>query len=388
MAADFGAGIAASTTDPNVAYFNPAAMKDFKGQVGGFSTVFRSTSARFKGNVQVSSIAGSNFSTNSQGGRLTATPTFTYVAPISKRWVFGLSVVSPLNSHMHFSKAQATRYVVTENQLSTVDIDPVLSFQILPKLSVGAGLDFIHGYFIYENVNTDTSITNDSDNTNKLAGWAQGWNTGVFWQATSTTKLGASYHSRAMLHMTGTSKFLGNGTLASNRTRTKMRINIPAMTVISAQQVLNKQWLLLATAAFTQWKQLNHTYLRNTATPTGKTNTYLTQKLKNTWKFILGTHYRLNTKILLMGALGYTPASVSRSRRTITLPDGYQYSASLGLTYTFNDKINIIAGYTHLFNQRTRINATQAFSSDTATSSGLMYSNADILGLQLNWKMT
>lgn len=388
MTGDYGAGIAASSTDPNVSYYNPGAMTNFTGQTGGISTLFRSTSARFKGNVMVSSIPSSNFKTNSQGGRLTFTPTLTYVAPVSKRWAFGFSLVSPLNAKNYYSNKQATRYIVTQNQLYTTDFDPALAFQLIPELSIGLGFDAIHGNLIYKNITTVMSLANDSTSRNKLSGWAHGFNAGIFWQASKTTKVGLSYHSEATLHLTGTSKFIGRGVLAPSRTRARAHISIPAETVLSAQQMLDKQWTLLGTITFTQWSQLNNTLLRRTATPTGTIAVTYIRRLRNIWQLILGAHYKWNNKVLVMGALGYTPSLLSNSNRTLVVPDGQQYSASVGLHYNWNKSFAIILGYTHLFVGNTKINTTQTFATNNVTSTGRMNTSADVIGLQVNWKMT
>jgi long-chain fatty acid transport protein len=388
MAADYGAGIAASTTNPDVSYYNPGAMTYFSGQKGGISTLFRSTSSLFKGNIQVSTIPNSDLSTNSQGGQLTFTPSFTYVAPLSKRWAFGLSVLSPMNANMYYSKSEATRYVVSKNQLSTIDIDPALAFQIVPKLSIGAGIDFVHGNFTYDNTNTVTSTLNDSLQTNKLSGWAIGYNVGAFWQATKKTKVGISYHSQANLRISGTSKFRGKGTLASNKTRAKSHLSIPSMAVLSFQQMVNDKWTLLGTAVYTKWSQLNKTAIRVTATPTGSTTITYINKLRSVWQYVLGAHYIWNQNVTLMGSLGFTQPPVDTRQRTIIIPDASQYSLSLGLDYTFNKSFDIIAGYTHLFQNSSGINATQTLATDTVTSIGRMYSNADIIGIEVNWKMT
>src|SRR5690606_23074652 len=91
----------------------------------------------------------------------------------------------------------------------------------------------------------------------KLKGDAWGWNVGVMYQATPSTRVGFSYRSRVKIDASG-------DTTIRNTTRVPIPTNFDARTdvelpdtaVLSVVRDLNPRWQLLADISWTGWSSI------------------------------------------------------------------------------------------------------------------------------------
>ena len=233
---------------------------------------------------------------------------------------------------------------------------------------------------------TTTSTANDSRSNNDSSGWGFGYHLGMFWKATSTTNVGLSYRSLIDVGASGPSKL--TGALGYRETRLRYHIDLPPMTILSIQQTLNKQWKVMGSAVYTQWSQLNNFTLKNIATSSGTTNYNLVSNLRDAWRFILGAHYQFNPKWMFMGAAGYDESATRSSSRNIIIPDANSFLVSLGAKYQLSDNFAAELGYTHLFNDKASINSSPTTEGVTYNTVGNAYSSSNLVGLELDWKMT
>jgi long-chain fatty acid transport protein len=389
-AGDYASGAAADTSNVDVAFYNPAAMGYVtKGQLAGFSIINGFNSVKFKGSTSLSP-AVSNFTSNSgsvQGGQYSFLPSIMYIAPISKKWAFGLALTSPFKMNVNYGNAPFTRYAVTKSYFNSYEINPSLSYRPMNKLSFGLGFDALYGKQAFNYVDTLTSTANDSFVRSKLSGWGFGWNAGMFWQATKTTNVGISYRSGIHFRGSGMSRY--SGPLGDNSVRVKNSDNLPALTIFSITQKINKKLTLLGTAAFTNWAALGSLRLKSTATDSGSTNLHLAHHLHNSWRFILGAHYQYTPKIMLKGALGYVQSAVdSKTNQMLSFPMYNQYVVALGVGYHINKKFAASLGFTHFFDAKSSVNHSQAMANETVTNTGNLYGDSSLIGVEFDWTMT
>ncbi len=387
-AGDLAAGAAASQTNVDSAYYNPATLSYFKHQVAGFSALGLFQSYKFDGSVTTNPTV-TNFTDNSgtaQGGNTLILPSIMYVAPISGKWAFGLAVISPERMSINYGTDEFTRYSAIKQSFNTYDISPSLSYKVMPKLSFGLGFDAIYAHERYEQTVTNTSIANDSNSTSKTSGWGFGWHFGAFWKATQTTNVGVSFHSGVTINGSGSSKL--TGPLGDLSSRAKSNIELPPMTIFSVQQMLGKQWTVLASAVYNEWGQTGDFTLKHIATTAGEQNLTLVDKLQNSWTFLLGAHYQVSSKVMLKGALGYDQSPVKKAYYSLLFPNKDQIMAAIGLRYQFAPKFAADIGFTHYFDTNTTINHSQTTGNMTATATGNLHYNASVIGLELEWQMT
>ena len=64
------------------------------------------------------------------------------VVPINKEWTFGLGVNAPFGLVTEYDSGWLGRYQAIKSDIKTMNINPAISWQVLPKLSLGAGASY------------------------------------------------------------------------------------------------------------------------------------------------------------------------------------------------------------------------------------------------------
>lgn len=378
------AGAAARAEDGTTAYYNPAGLTRIKHQNAAISIIGKMDNHKFRGRVNPSTtISGYQNSGTIQGGTSRILPSVLYAAPISDKWGFGFSMSSPFENNIDYGRNAYSRYIVTKNQLFTLDLGPSIAYRILKQLSLGLGFDAQYLRFSYNQTDTTSNTTaNDAINKNVLTDWAFGWNYGLLWEPTDNTRAGVSYRSRMNHHATGNSQY------QNSRGRAKLHIELPPETIFSVYHNFTPAFALMATAEYTHWRIMNRLVMSGVAGPNGTSNITLADKMRNTWQFILGGSYKLNDEFSMRAGAGYDQSPIKNHARNLIIPDSNRYLASLGLGYQINKTMSVDLGYTHAFYQHKIVNHTATYGNETLTTLGSLYNSTDYVGLQFNWQMT
>lgn len=381
----FGAGVAATADDASTTFYNPAGLTQIKRQDGTLAVIADINSSRYKGQATVDP-ALSDFTKNSgtvQGGDLDWLPTIFYVAPISKKWGFGLSLTSPFNLDINYGTGEFTRYSVTRHEIDVYDLSAALGYQLLSSLSIGAGIDVQHLDMQFNRIdNNTTSIANDQLSKNNLTDWATGWNAGMLWEPLQKFRIGLQYRSQIIHRPAGKSEISGY----SSRART--RLVVPPSTTLSLFKTVTPALDLLGTVNFTQWHNFESFVLKDVISPTGPYNITVQNHLSNTWLFALGARYRLVQNLTLRGAFGYDQGFIENDMQRLSIPDSDRYIVSLGLGYQYTSTLSFDIGYLHSFFKRSHVDETQSYGFQSVTNVGNFDLANDMIGFQINWYMT
>lgn len=386
---DDAAGAAAIANDGTTAYYNPAGLTRIKRQNMAISMLASITNVKFKGTLNSTpAITGFTNSGSAQGGESNVLPTILYGAPINDKWAFGFSVFSPYENHMNFTRNAFTRYIVTESNIKTYDLSPSIAYRPFQPISIGFGIDAQRLKLEYDHIDTTSSTANDALIVTTMGNWAFGWNGGLLWEINPTTRIGLSYHSQITHHLSGNSRFHGNPGSGTGGQRAKTTIYLPPLTILSAYHEFNSKFALMGTMTYTQWTKMRDLTLYNLAGTANPENVTLQDPLRNSWRFVIGAHYKVSPKFLLRTGLGYTLSPTKDSTRNIMMPDANSYTLSLGMGYAINKTLSVDLGYSHIFVQHASINHTQTYSSEQIQAIGNLQQSADLIGIQLNWLMT
>jgi long-chain fatty acid transport protein len=122
---------------------------------------------------------------------------------------------------------------------------------------------------------------------------------------------------------------------------------------------------------------------------TGVPRDVLRFQFEDAWRVALGAVYNQSQQWTFRGGLAWDESPVQDQFRTVRLPDGDRYWASVGARWKPIDPLAVDVGYAHLFVKdadvnlnRQQLGAPASFSSTVVGS----YDNAvDILSLQLTW---
>jgi long-chain fatty acid transport protein len=185
---------------------------------------------------------------------------------------------------------------------------------------------------------------------------AWGWNAGLLFDVDANSRIGVSYRSPIKYKIAGTATFQNpaaplapaplvagvNAQLAN--TAVTSEVELPAIVNLSYFRTLNAQWDVLADAQWTGWSSIKDlTFVRSNGTVLQSTP----ENFKDTWKFALGAHYRLNPQWTLRAGVALDKSPVQTDFRTPRLPDADRTWLTGGVQYKLNPQavLDFGAGY-------------------------------------------
>ena len=393
---DYHAGHAAIADDASTSFNNPAGLIRIKNQqvILGAATVL--TNFGFKGSVDVDTLGTGPQSVTAQGGGFNLVPFGHYAAPITDTVVFGFSVLVPFGLKTDYGRQSIVRYSAMLSSLQVIDYAPALGIALTNRFSIGFGLDVqrMKGQFNQ----TATAIGEDFDTLSENSGsdTAYGYHLGALYQFSPATRVGLSYHSQVVHHMTGTSTFTGplaNDAVggAQSSPNLKANITLPPVTSLSGFHAVNSTWDIMGSISYVQWDVVKNIVLQNTSgiLNSASTNTLpitINENYRNSWNYTVGTNYHLNEQWIFRGGIGYDQTPSNDVDRNLQLPDSNRVILALGGHYQASKAIGLDFGWTHVFSGNTRINnVTQTVGDETVITNGSVVGNADVYALQLVW---
>lgn len=409
---NYHAGYAASVDDASTSFFNPAGMTLFKNQQVVFGGVLIPTSFKYKGTVRVNTIeAGAPFTVTAQGGTFNFIPDLHYVAPINDWLAFGLSAAAPFGLKTDYGRDTFIRYNATLSSLWVADLSPALAAKVYKGLSIGAGFDvqLARGEF---NLVAGSGFGRDTDSINKANDTAYGYHLGALYEFTPEARIGASFHSQVVHHLTGTSNFVGpiaellnvnSGRLPVNNfssDRAKVNLTLPPYLALSGYYHFEPKIAVMGTVVYTKWNVFQTLVLQDVAgaapalvapglvVPTRSTSIIVSvpEKYKNTWNASFGVDYFPTETIKLRSGVGYDQSPVTNPYRNVQLPDNDRYIIALGGHYQASKALSFDVGWSHFIFSRVPVNPpTLVVGVQEVKVNGNVRGGADAYGGQITW---
>lgn len=405
--ANFHAGYAASAVDATTAFYNPAGLTRFKNQQVVLAGINVLTDFKYTGTVGVNTInMGTPAPVVGQGGGYSFVPALNYVAPISDWVAFGFSVVVPFGLKTDYGTSTIIRYVATETSVNVVDVSPSLAFKF-NRFSLGAGFDIQKMHAEFNSVATITDVNSDTLSTNKADGTGYGYHLGALYEFNDCSRVGLSYHSQVVHHLSGTSRLEGpladplaaalEGKLDNVSTsHASTGVTLPAYTALSVYQKVMPSLALMGTAAYTQWSSFKSIILNSVAglVPSdgflepGTIQVEIPQNYHNTWVFSVGADYYATDSVTLRGGFGYDQTPVRSAYRDVRLPDGNRFVIALGGHYQATRCVGVDLGWIHVFVNEVNVHPPiQVAGPLEVTTNGKAKGGADVYGAQITWDM-
>ena len=357
------AGAAATAEDASTVFYNPAGMSRLEGTqitVGGhlidLSAKF-SNSGSSKPAAIVTNPLGGN---GGDAGGIAVVPNFYFVMPIGDRLNIGVGVNAPFGLKTEYDDNWAGRFQGIKSELMTINVNPALSFKVNDVFSVGVGANYqrlkaelTNAVVLGANTEGRAKLEADDD--------AWGWNAGVLFQPTTSTKIGASYRSKLNYKLDGTTTVTtaAGAVVAPASGPTTAAVTLPDSFSLSLAQKLNDQWDFLADATYTKWSEIDRINIVNSTNGTLRDSLVL--DFDNTWRYSIGANYKLNDGWTLKGGVAYDQSPVKgATTRSVRLPDNDRIWLSLGASMKIRDSGKLDFGYSHLFIKDADINFTRS----------------------------
>jgi long-chain fatty acid transport protein len=404
------AGAGSISEDASTVFFNPASMARLEGSQlsaglhivlpdSEFSGtgVYNPTSPVFNPPSPAAGLNGVSFGggDGGNGGKDAVVPHFTYVHDINDKWNFGFSVNAPFGLATEYNKGWAGRYSAVESEITTVNLNPTLSFKIDDHASIGFGLNAMYASLYLKNNIDDVFLTSGAataDSTGKLDDiddWGFGFNVGLLLEPTDHTRLGLSYRSKVDVDLDGDFKTSSviPGVISQDA---KADVSLPDNLLLSAYHEITPKYAIMADVLWTQWSKLDELKVKF---DTGSNNTFHLE-WEDTVRVAVGGSYKYDSKWTLRTGVAYDESPTrNQELRLAALPDDDRIWLDFGIGYKHSDKLSFDFGYAHLFIDDPKINSTDADSSSIPGNTGLHRltgdydADVDILSAQVNWKL-
>lgn len=253
----------------------------------------------------------------------------------------GLAVVSPFGLRSKYPDSWVGRYQALDSALANFQVQPTIAFRVSQALSIGVGLDIS-----YTTANLGTMNGNPLTGANigrfgvKGNSTDVGYNIGLLYEFSPTTRVGVDYRSRIHASLDGDATQNGVKVTTGNA-----KITLPDVVSVGFYHDLTPDLTLLAEAEWTHWslfKQLRVDFV-------GLPSSVTTENWRDGWFFSLGANYKIMPATTLQFGVGYEIGPVTDTYRTARIPDTDRIWTSIGAAYEFapNHKINL--AYAHLF---------------------------------------
>lgn len=373
------AGAAASALDATTIFPNPAGMTYLPDNQFVIANHLLRPSAKFNDEGSTKAIGvPPRGDEGGDTGSLIVMPTIFYSHRLDDSLRLGIGVNSPFGLKTEYDDDWVGRFQSVKSQLKTININPSIAYKFSDQLSFGAGISFMRAEAeLTRSVNR--VVQPESFVTIKGDDWGIGYNFGLIYQMTTSSRIGLSYRSRVELKLDGNARF--DGPLSVNNVDVKTNIITPETLSFSTFTLINHKWDFLTDISLTRWsrfKEINIT--RND----GSSLTNLPQNWSNSLRYSIGANYHLNEAVNLRAGLAYDQEAFSDEERQVRIPANDRTWLSLGASWQRSAKSRLDFGYTHIFvkdadidqNQNT---AAQGFNGHVM---GTYEAHSDIVGIQ------
>lgn len=399
------AGVGATADNASTIYYNPAGLSRMSGQqftVGG-AAIRPSIDFRNGGSVTATGarLSGGN---GGDAGSWSAVPALYYATDLMPALRFGIGLQSAFGLKTEYDNGWVGRYQALKSELQTVNLNPTLAYAVNERFSVGAGISAQ-----YAKVSLSRAIDfgticagalgvarcapagllpQSRDGKVKLDGddWAFGFNLGMLYMPTPTTRFGLAY--RSSIHHTlsggearyekpaGLPALLASNPAFANNGVTAA-LDLPETLNFSAYMELDPKWALLGDINWTRWSRFDELRVKFA---NGSPDSVVREAWRNTTRIGAGLNYRYHDAWTLRTGLSYERSPVKDAFRTPSIPDAGRTILAFGLQYKPTRQSAWDLGFAHVFIKDASINRA-----DLPLNGRLIgtYSNdVNILGLQ------
>jgi long-chain fatty acid transport protein len=354
------AGRSSSADDASTIFGNPAGMSRIKREqvTGGI--------AMLDAHTDISHASSSPNSGSNDGDMVPfiAVPMGYYVKPIDDKWAFGVGVYAPFGLVTDYENGFAGRYFGSKSEVKVVTLQPTVSYAFNDKVSVGFGPTINH---INGTLESSLSIVQGpADGKVKIKGddTALGYNIGVLVQATDSTRVGLTYHSKVKYELEGDTKvnydLLGLiGQNPSQKYDASLDVTTPESVDFSVTHQLDDKWTLYAGSTWTRWSRLKEITVENKGVPAALNGQFGTiteeQNWHDTWAHAIGAAYQLNKQWVLRTGLSVDQAPTNNVDRSPRIPTGDRKIFSVGAGWSPTDDLTIDLAYSYLREESVKV---------------------------------
>lgn len=409
-------GTAALAEDATTGFWNAAGLSKIKNSqvvLGGVIAAgsFDYTASSANSSIPLVSATGNT----DDAGTVATIPSFAVATRFADRWVFGFNVNTPFGLKTEYDKDSIARYVATVSKLQVWNFSPSVSYEWLPCLSFGGGIDAAYAKADLQaqvgsngNVIPGAAHGPDGYQHNSAEGWALGFHMGVLWDVLPTTRLGLSFRSKINMHVEGDSESVTTPSFPAfapnpvySVRQVQVEVPMPESIILSAKHDLSDEFTLTGDFHWTNWSRVDELSLRfspgaqisNVGTGPNfigmDTDTEL--KFKDTIRVAAGLIWNYNNCWSYRFGIAFDESPVKTEHRTARIPDSDRWWFALGAVYNFRPDWRLDVGYSYIKFQDADLNdrGPNAYATGQPISGANLVakykSSAHLFGMQLRY---
>lgn len=267
------------------------------------------------------------------------------------------------------------------SEVFSVNIQPSIAYQVTDQFSVGAGLNIM---YVKGEITSDPIIHPAAGPVSPsfdLSGddLAFGYNVGLLYQLTDSTRVGLHYRSQMDLALEGDAEF--GAPLTSFNNNTTLAVSLPDILEFSVYHEINDRWAVHGDVLWTFWSKFEE--LAPKVDPVVDGNLATPEHWNDAVRISLGTTYKASEKLTLRAGFAWDQSPVDDEFRTFRIPDSERYWLSAGASYHYNDQLTFDAGYTYIISEESKIYVNDV---NEETATGDINGNVNIFGLGATYK--
>lgn len=318
----------AHNDDPSAVFYNPALINKLNGtQIQAGSTMIL-INREFE-----SDATGKTFKTKN-GAFFPST--FYITHKFNDKLSAGLGVFTPFGLGTDWGNDWEGRFITTSAEITTFDINPVVSYRIMPNVAVAAGIDFvILDTTLKKQLNLPRLLLDANEGSQKFKGDSTGvgYNLGLLVDLTKDVSLGASYRSQVQVDIDGKATFgLPNPALSAIFPDTKgdAHLKLPDRFHAGISYKGFDPLTLEVAYRWEGWSSFKELKVNLDQQVLGSSVAITPKRWKDTSAVIVGAKYQLNESMALLAGYLYSKNPVPDETFEPSLPDADWQLFSIG----------------------------------------------------------
>jgi long-chain fatty acid transport protein len=380
-----GNAFTAIANDASAVYWNAAGLSYLNGTQLILGTALIRPSTSFRGvypNV-------TKFDMNAQ----TFFPSHLFLThTISTRFSVGAGFSNPFGLATKWESDWIGKYLAIETELETYSFPLVVSFRILPNLSVSGGVSYNFANVLITQKSSQTPFVGDANV--KLEGddsFGFGYNFGVMWKPNDQISVGAAFRSQVKYGFEGTGQTVGAEQLADLLPNGDLTADLTTPANLQggiAYQVI-KQLRLSADFQWVGWSSYDSLIIdfnEPDIEDISRARLY-----KDSYVIRFGGQYDLNNDISVLGGIYFDKIPVDPENVNPSLPDSDRLGFSVGIDAKLTEKLGITGSYLFVRADELTVNNSNEIytpydegnEASASKFNGTYNSNASVLSLSL-----
>jgi long-chain fatty acid transport protein len=260
-----GEAFVATADNASAVYYNPAGISRLEGGDlrGGIYGIYDDISFQ-----PLTSAANHGKTYHSQDHEAAVPQMFCSYTLENPKVGFGLGVYAPYGGQISWPDDTGFRTVGTSGSLTYYRLSPVVSWQVLPSLSVGAGAMVDYAELDIEQGLKASPAPLINYFRFKGEGWGAGYNAGILWQPHEMVSLGATFRSQTSLRLSDQTEFQDMPLIENKTQRAAWADYTFPLTVVGGLSFRpTPKWNLEFDADYTDWSSFGNVTLHQSSPP-------------------------------------------------------------------------------------------------------------------------